>query len=400
MMRVLHVIPSIDPARGGTVEALMQLVHASVESGQQHEILTLDEPASIASVTRGTTVHAVGPTQTFYGHTPRLDAWLQQHLPDYTCAVIHGCWQYHGLATFRACRRSGIPYFQYTHGMLDPWFKRTYPLKHLKKWLYWPWAEYRILKHARRVIFTCEEEKRLAAQSFWLYQVNPAVIPLGITPPTGNFADAVTSFHEKHPGLKGKRLLTFMSRIHEKKGVDLLIEACLRLQRSDEVTHATGNPPQWTVVIAGPCSQPAYLEALKSHARTLPAGGPIASIEWLPMVQGPEKWGLLASSEAFILPSHQENFGMVVAEALACGTPVLLSDKVNIWREVTDAGAGWVDTDSADGAERLLRRWMAADKATLQSMRSAAKRCYETTFIMEHNSQRLFDLLAAETHPS
>jgi hypothetical protein len=71
-------------------------------------------------------------------------------------------------ATWRALHGTDIPYFVYPHGMLDPWFKRTYPLKHLKKWTYWPWADYRVLRDARAVLFTTEQERLLARQSFWL----------------------------------------------------------------------------------------------------------------------------------------------------------------------------------------------------------------------------------------
>ena len=86
-----------------------------------------------------------------FGSTPALVFWL----------------------ALESLRKQGFhtpAYFVFTHGMLDPWFKRTYPLKHLKKWLYWPWAEYRVLRDAQAVLFTCEEERILARQSFWLYK--------------------------------------------------------------------------------------------------------------------------------------------------------------------------------------------------------------------------------------
>ncbi|MEB0151131.1 glycosyltransferase, partial [Pseudomonas sp. CCC2.2] len=81
--------------------------------------------------------------------------------------------------TWRALAKKKIPYFIFTHGMLDPWFKKNYPLKHLKKWLYWTWGEYRVLRDAKAVLFTCEEEKILARQSFWLYKANEVVTAFG-----------------------------------------------------------------------------------------------------------------------------------------------------------------------------------------------------------------------------
>ena len=106
--------------------------------------------------------------------------WLRAHAPDYDAVVVHGVWQYTSLAVWRALRRGPVPYFVYFHGMLDPWFKRAYPLKHLKKWLYWPWADYRVARDAKAVLFTAREEARLAAQSFWLYRVTPAVVGYGL----------------------------------------------------------------------------------------------------------------------------------------------------------------------------------------------------------------------------
>ncbi len=393
--RILHVIPSVNPVYGGTVEALMQLVQASLTSEQQHEILTLDDASLLASYGHDVAIHAVGPTRSFYGYCPALNHWLRQHLSDYDCAVIHGCWQYHGLATFRECRRQGVPYVQYPHGMLDPWFKRQYPIKHLKKWLYWPWAEYRILKHAARVVFTCEQERLQSATSFWLYRVNPAVIPLGIREPAFSAAQCTQAFVEHYPRLEGKRRITFLSRIHEKKGVDLLVEAALQVQRETiEQGWSSSNPEDFlTLVIAGPCENQSWLQDLKMRSQQLQKGGPIQSIEWLPMVRDAVKWGLLQASEAFILPSHQENFGIVVAESLACGTPVLLSDKVNVWEEASTGGAGFVATDDLDGTASLLRQWLALDAEQRQQRRRAARTCFLNAFEIGQNSKRFFELL-------
>src|SRR5258708_12756609 len=97
-----------------------------------------------------------------------------------------GLWQPHILAVWQRFQKTAIPYFVFPHGMLDPWFKRTYPLKHLKKWLYWPWAEYRVLRDARAVCFTCEEERRLARQSFRLYQCSEQLLNYRPSPPPHN----------------------------------------------------------------------------------------------------------------------------------------------------------------------------------------------------------------------
>src|SRR5437868_15240376 len=102
--------------------------------------------------------------------------------------------------------------------MLDPWFKRTYPLKHLNKWLYWPWAEYRVMHDAAALIFTSEQERLEARQSFWLYSGREKVSPLGVEQPAPVTATTAGLFFDRFPQLRGTRPLLFLGRLHPKKG--------------------------------------------------------------------------------------------------------------------------------------------------------------------------------------
>jgi glycosyltransferase involved in cell wall biosynthesis len=239
--------------------------------------------------------------------------------------IIEGIWQYHAFATWRALRVTGIPYFVYPHGMLDPWFKRTYPLKHLKKWAYWPWADYRVLRDAQAVLFTTEQERLLARQSFWLYQANEVVVGYGTSAPPGDAEQQRELFLSRFPQLRGQRILLFLSRIHPKKGVDLLLEAFAAVASSD---------PRLQLVIAGP-DQVGWQAQLQQRAAAL---GIADRITWPGMLSGDLKWGAFRAAELFCLPSHQENFGIVVAEALACGLPVTIAEPVNIASEAASHG--------------------------------------------------------------
>lgn len=386
--KILHAIYSIDPKMGGTVEAVVQLLLANNDRNQIHEIVCLDAPESVPSFEHPIKVHSLGPTQNFYGYSKFYKQWLNEHIRNYDLAVVHGCWQYHGLAISKVCRKSKIPYIQYTHGMLDPWFKRTYPLKHLKKWLYWPWAEYQILKHAERVIFTTQEECDLSYQSFWLYKVSPEIIPLGIRKPTHDLHKCIEKWLAVKPELKRKPYLIFLSRIHEKKGIDLLIEAVNEINCS-----GLGVNDRYTLVIVGPCNDSNYLEQLKKRSDQINSQGIFDNIVWVDMIRDEVKWGALALAEAFILPSHQENFGMVVPEALSCGTPVLITNKVNTHKEISSLNAGLVSEDNLEGIVSLLKDWTQMTKQERRAMRSKAKHCFQECFRIEKNAQRLFNLI-------
>jgi glycosyltransferase involved in cell wall biosynthesis len=115
------------------------------------------------------------------------------------------------------------------------------------------------------------------------------------------------------------------------------------------------------------------------------------------MLAGDAKWSAIQAAEVFVLPSHQENFGIAVVEALALGVPVLISEKVNIWREIEADGAGLVEPDTPDGTAKLLRRWLAIDDAHRAGMKPKATACYQAHFHMATAAQRLLDVVTPHT---
>ena len=116
----------------------------------------------------------------------------------------------------------------------------------------------------------------------------------------------------------------------------------------------------------------------------------------IPMLQGDEKWGALAAAEALVLPSHQENFGLVIPEALAMGTPVLTAHPVNISPEVAEDGAGLVAEDSPDGVQRLFDQWENLGKAGKERLRQAARLCFERRFDLGQRIDEFIRILREE----
>jgi len=383
-LRILHSIRSVNPAGGGPIEAVKQLAAVNARAGHLIEVLTLDQPEDSWVRQFPLPCHAMGPAKGSYGYSARLVEWLREHRRDYDAVIVDGIWQFNAFGVWRALRGTETPYFVFTHGMLDPWFKRTYPLKHLKKWLYWPWGDYRVLRDARAVLFTCEEERLLAKQSFWLYRCTERIVTLGTAGPSGDPGAQRQAFLKKFPQTQGKACLLFLGRVHVKKGADLLLEAFAGVFKTLKSGEAMPH-----LVIAGPDSH-AYAHEMKALAVRLGIQG---NVTWTGMLAGDLKWGAFYQAEAFVLPSHQENFGIAVAEALACGRPVLISNKVNIWREIAEDGAGLVENDDLQGASRLLNRWAVLAETEKKEMGRRAADCFARRFNIETSARSLIQKL-------
>ena len=384
-LRILHCIHSVNPAGGGPIEGVKQMSAVNNRNGHTVEVVCLDNPGDPWVRDFPLACHAMGPSYLSYGYTPRLVPWLRANRRRFDIVVVNGIWQFQSFGTWLALRGTTTPYFVFTHGMLDPWFKVTYPLKHLKKWMYWPWGDYRVLRDATAVLFTCEEERRLARKSFWLYQCDECVVNYGAPIPKGNADEERRAFLSAFPRLAGRRCLLFLGRMHVKKGPDLLLQAFARVLRQRPAAEADN----LRLVMAGP-NDHAYARGLMAEADRLGLSGHIV---WTGMLTGAMKWGAFRASEVFILPSHQENFGISVAESLACALPVLITNKVNIWREVQLHGAGMVETDDQEGICILLERWLALSAAERASMSAAALECFRTRFDIEQTAGMFVRLL-------
>jgi glycosyltransferase involved in cell wall biosynthesis len=365
---------------------LRQLTAATAALGQFAEVLTLDAASEPWMRDFPCPVHAIGPVALGYGYSGRVGPWLQSHARDYDAIVVHGLWQFHGLSVWRGQHGGPIPYFVYPHGMLDPWFKHAYPLKHLKKSLYWKLAESRVINDAAAVLFTATEEARLAEQTFSPYRAKAQVVGFGIAIDDDHARLGSTeAFERAWPETRGKRRVLYLARLHPKKGGDLLIEA---------FAQVAGTDPRLHLVMAGPDDGEGTQTAWQALASRL---GMADRITWTGMLAGDAKWSAIKAAEVFVLPSHQENFGIAVVEALALGVPVLISNKVNIWREIEADGAGLVEPDTLEGTTALLRRWLTIDDAHRAGMKPKAMACYEVHFHMASAAQRLIDVVTPHT---
>ncbi len=383
-MRILHVIRTLNPAWGGPVEGARNLTSQAALRGHGVEVVCADDPASPWLVGWNIEIHAVGRGVLKYGFTTGLDRWLAENLARFDVVVVHGIWMYFGYAVWKAARRIAVPYFLFIHGALDPWFRRQYFLKHVKKIIYWKVIEHKVMRDAERVLFTTHEEMVLADRAFLPYRCRAEITGYGIARPSlpDHFDKkrSIEDLTETYPELRNRRFLLFLARLHEKKGIDLLLKAFAVSKRE---------LPDTALVIAGPGDA-----TTASNMRALAFSLGIASdVVWTGPLYGDAKWNALQAAEAYLLPSHQENFGISVVEALACGTPVLISDKVNIRREIEASGSGLVASDDVEGTTWMLKRWAALSDDEKVHMKIRAKGCFREHFDITVTSDRYFALL-------
>lgn len=322
-----------------------------------------------------------------FGYTPNYGRTIARLAPDFDVAVVHGLWNHATVGGHAQLTAAGLPWLVFPHGMMDPYFRREKPLKHWVKQVFWTLWQGRVLSRAKAVLFTCEEERLLARDVFWGHRRYSEKVVAFCASDMGNGSEGREAFASLLPKVAGRDYLLYLGRIHPKKACDHLIEGFAQVSKRH---------PDIDLVIAGP-DQVGWQPELQRLAARL---GVSDRLHWPGMLTGSTRAAAFTGARAFVLPSHQENFGLVVAEALSAGTPVLISDKVNIWREVSATGAGLVAPDTVTGTANLLGDFLSLSAERFAAMRSAARRCYDTHFSVPRAAAELEGILAAALKPT
>ena len=387
-IKFLHVINSMDPSTGGPCQGIRNIDKASREFGISREVVSLDEPEAAFIGMDSFPIHALGPAKGPWQYSAKLIPWLNENLSRFDVVIINGLWLYHSYAAWKVMRQeksrreqsSSPKIFIMPHGMLDPWFQNAKgrEWKALRNWLYWKLIESRVVNDVNGLLFTCETELLLARTTFTPYHPKREInVGYGIEEPRF-FSDSMDeAFAEKCPEVRDQPFLLFLSRIHYKKGVDLLVNAYAELVQARLEIRA--DIPK--LVIAGPGLDTPYGQTILSQVAKNPQLKD--RVFFTGMLTGDAKWGAINSCEAFILPSHQENFGIAVVEAMSYGKPVLISNQVNIWREIESGGGGMVAENSLAGTLQLLQRWSTLSPTHKKTMSEKAKAVFEQHFAIK-----------------
>lgn len=379
-MRVLHVIPSLGPARGGPSVAARLMARASVRAGHavdvtatnDNERALLDVPLETPFVEDGARYIYFARDTYPYTISRRFGHWLNQHVADYDVVHIHALFSFSSVAAAWAARRAGVPYIVRPLGTLAPYGMSQHAV--LKK-LSWILFEGRILSNAAAVHFTSTAERDEAVR--FGIRWRSEMVPIGIDVKGYGTARDKTWLRNNAPSLADGTAFLFLSRIHPKKRLDLVLRAfqTLRTKSVDAV-----------LLIAG-TGEPSYVETLRSLARELGIAG---AVHWAGHVGGDEKSAVLRAADIFVLPSINENFGISVVEALASGLPVILSSGVAIHREVERANAGLVSGASADALSEAMQDLL--EPSARSALALNARPLAESAFSLEAMSAGLTEM--------
>ncbi len=365
-MRLLHTTTTLNPEFGGPVFGLRSLSIALADLGHSITVSTMDDPQEKWLADWPTEVTAHGPAISHYRFSQRFVPWLRKRTSDFDAVIVEGAWQFSGLGTRLALRGCSVPYFIYCHGALDPYFRR-FKLKELKKSLYWWLFEHRVFRDAKAVFFTCEQERERARNRYFPYWVEEATVKYGVRPAPDRSEHLRRIYDSDFAQFRGRRILLFLSRIHPTKGCDILVEAFSRVCTVDRSLH---------LVIAGP-DQVGWRRQLQEQCRSLDID---SRVTFTGPVYEDQKWCLLQHAEAFVVASHNDNFNVAMAEALSAGLPVVITDKVGVWREIDSYGAGVVATDTIGSFTAALKRYLELTELGRKEMRAAAQKCFEDNF--------------------
>ena len=334
-MKILHITPAYYPAfkHGGPIESVHLLNKALVKKGIAVDVFTtnagIDKDSHI-ELNKWIAINGIRVKYLkyfFYEHytfSPSLLFAVFKKVKNYDLIHLTGVWNFSVLAGALACMLNNKPFIVSPRGVL---YRDAINIKSkFIKLLYFNLIAKHYLKRASAIHYTTEDEKE---HTFKKINNTSIVISNGIDLSYFNNLPSKGSFKSKYPHLKDKKYILFLGRIHKQKGIDLLIEAFKLISNKYKDLY---------LIIAGPDS----IGYKKEVERFLAGNNLLNKVVFTGMLSGKDKLAAYVDAEMFVLPSYFENFGMSVIEAMACGIPVIVSNRVGIYKEIEASNAGIV----------------------------------------------------------
>ena len=338
-MKILHVIADLDPTRGGAGAACLGMAKIMARRGHEVRIVSTDRGYVPERVPHGSSlvIEALpGNFPGFFGTSWAMRRRLGEIVADIDVVHVHALYLFHDWAAAIYCWRYGKPYILAPHGAFDPFIHRRH---RWRKSIIEVAFQNEVSRRAAGLQFTTPEEWRLARPQAG--NARGCIIPIGIELDAFDRLPPCARLRARYSVIGDRKVVLFLGRLSYKKGIDIVIKAFSEVARERDDVF---------LVIAGPD------DGMRAGAEALVADcGIAARCLFTGMVSGEEKRLVLGGSDFFLLASLSENFGISVVEAAACGIPVIISDRVNLWQEFRDAQAGLTAPPTVPDFARLLR---------------------------------------------
>lgn len=372
-IRVLRIIHTLNPTLGGPSNAIIDNSIALVKKGFSIDILTSDRKKYYKN--KKIKVFNVGPSIGNYGFSFKLIYWLFKNKKKYDLFIIHELWRVYNFIARLYLKN----YFVFVHGQLDPYFE-TELFKKTKKKLYWFLLEKKNLQKSNSILLTTNEEKTLLNRTFVNTDgINKNVIQYGIYKSKLDKSSSKKSFFKLFPNLKNKKFLLYLGRFHKKKGCDTLIHSLKKIINQNFKPY---------ILMVGPNNS--YKKKLQRLCKDL-------NVEdyfyWSNTLVGKEKFGAIHASIGMVLASNGENFGISIVESLSCSKPVIITNKVNIYRSIIDYKAGYVSKNNSSDFSNILKQYLKLNNKSITRMSKNSLNCFNNNFNLSKIDNRLAHLL-------
>ncbi len=377
-MNILHVTANLRLELGGVTRAVLDLASGSAESGHGVGVACWDAP-DVPDDWGGPgspRLVQIDPPSQRGGLTPSAEKRLLEEIANADVVHLHTPWEPVNRTVGRLCESIGTPYVLSVHGMLDDW---SMAQRGLKKRLYLAFAGRRLLERAAFVHCTAEAE--LTQSKVWYPRGTGRVVPLVfdvepyLDPPGPELAREAFGIDPDMPAV------LFLSRVHVKKGVHVLVKAAAHLRDAGV---------ECQTLIAG-TGDAAYESAIRAQIDAMRLGD---HVRMLGMVKGPTKVSLYEAADVFALPTSQENFGFVLPEALACGTPAITTKGVDIWPELEASGSTLIVEQSHEAFAEAIAGLL-TDEPRRKEM-GARGRAWVTSYLDPASVRARYDELYAD----
>ena len=364
--KILRIISSLNPEYGGPPAAIVDSTIALNKIGFKVDIVTHDNKESQFVKIKNTTIHNLGPSLLGdYNLNFKFTKWLIQNRSKYDLFIVHGLWQFNTLAARLFLKKK---YYVFVHGQLDPSYKKFFFNK-IKKFIYWNLIEKKNLKDSKFILLTNKKEKDLLNDTYVNTKgLKKKVVGYGILEPKYDTCKVKKIFYKKFKSLKDKDFYIYLGRFHNKKGCEIIMNA---------VKYFSLRKKPINVLMCG--SNNIYKNYLQKISKDLNIE---KNIIWSNFLKNDIKLGALLSSKAMLLPSYGENFGVALVEAMACGIPVLTTNKVNIYNYIIENNAGYISSPNNVNFIKIINKFENLKKSNITQLKKNAYRCFKNNFLL------------------